>query len=327
VLPADVYVRAGAGSDTAFFSSSDQTRIASTPGVARVEFQRQVSALLDPRHPAVGVIARSVDADRAHRLLPLLSEPIPIPSGAMPAWVSEAVADLYGAKPGSTLTLPLGGTQRGFFVAGIWRDYARTAGAVVIDRDTYRTLTGDTRANDAALWLEPGVTLDAVAASLRARIGEGIEIAEPRSIRQISLAMFDRTFAITYALEAVAVLIGLFGISVSFSAQAISRRAEFGMLRHLGMTRREIGAMLATEGAVLGSIGVAFGLMLGFAVSLILIQVVNRQSFHWSMDLHVPWALLGILGTVLTAAAGITAAWSGRQALGEDVLRAVREDW
>jgi len=221
----------------------------------------------------------------------------------------------------------LGGSDHAFFVAGIWRDYARTAGAVVIDRERYVELTGDRRVTDAALWLEPGASADAVAAHLHSRVGRGIEIAEQRVIRQLSLAAFDRTFAITYLLEAVAVLIGLFGISVSFSAQAIARRAEFGMLRHVGMTRRGIGEMLATEGALLGSFGVTVGLVLGFAISLILIHVVNRQSFHWSMDLHVPWLLLATLAAVLVAAAALTAVLSGRQALGDSVLRAVREDW
>ncbi len=165
----------------------------------------------------------------------------------------------------------------------------------MMDRNLYAGLTGDLRVTDAALWLAPGASADMVAAALRSRIGNGIEIAEPRVIRQISLSAFDRTFAITYMLEAVAVVIGLFGISVSFSAQAIARRAEFGMLRHVGMTRRGLGEMLATEGALLGALGVAIGLVLGFAISLILIFVVNRQSFHWSMDLHVPWALLAFL--------------------------------
>jgi putative ABC transport system permease protein len=197
----------------------------------------------------------------------------------------------------------------------------------VIDRDLYTKLTGDRRVTDAAQWLEPAASVGAMAEHLRNHVGRGIEIAEPRVIRQISLAAFDRTFAITYLLEAVAVLIGLFGISMSFSAQAIARRAEFGMLRHVGMTRRGIGEMLATEGALLGAFGVVVGLVLGFAVSLILIYVVNRQSFHWSMDLHVPWTLLAILATLLISAAALTAVLSGRQALGDNVLRAVREDW
>jgi putative ABC transport system permease protein len=114
----------------------------------------------------------------------------------------------------------------------------------------------------------------------------------PGEIRSLSLQAFDRTFAVTYALELAAVGIGLVGLSSSFGALVLARRREFGVLRHLGMTRRQIGAMLATEGLAVSCIGLAVGLALGFAISLILIHVVNRQSFHWGMELSLPWTAL-----------------------------------
>ena len=327
VLPADVYLRTGYGGDTIFLSPADQREIAATPGIARVEFQRHLSVLLAPYHPPATVIARPMIPARASAVLPLLSAPSAVPAGVTPVWISEAVADLYGVHAGSRWELPLAGKAWPVFVAGVWRDYVRTAGAIVIDRDTYARWTGDALASDAALWLESGTSVDTIEARLRSRIGNGVDITEPGVIRQRSLSSFDRTFAITYALEAVAVLVGLFGISVSFSAQAIARRAEFGMLRHVGMTKREISLMLGTEGAILGAIGVVIGILVGFAIGLVLILVINRQSFHWSMDMHVPWSLLALLSLALIAMAALTAAWSARQALGEDVLRAVREDW
>ncbi len=131
----------------------------------------------------------------------------------------------------------------------------------------------------------------------------------------------------TYALEAVAVLIGLFGLSSSFGALVLARSREFGMLRHVGMTRRQIGAMLAAEGALVSALGLALGLALGWVISLVLIHVVNRQSFHWSMELHPPWGLLASLAAALLALATLTALASGRRAMGVDVVRAVREDW
>jgi putative ABC transport system permease protein len=99
------------------------------------------------------------------------------------------------------------------------------------------------------------------------------------------------------------------------------------MLRHLGITRAEIGRMLAFEGAALGAIGVAAGLAVGAIISLVLIFVVNRQSFHWTMDLHVPWLGLAMLSAILVVAAAATSAFSGRRAMGNDVVRAVKEDW
>ncbi len=99
------------------------------------------------------------------------------------------------------------------------------------------------------------------------------------------------------------------------------------MLRHIGMTRREIAAMLGAEGLLSSALGLAVGLVLGWLISLILIHVVNRQSFHWSMELHTPWSGLALFSVVMLLLATLTAVVSGRHAMGGDAVRAVREDW
>jgi putative ABC transport system permease protein len=157
--------------------------------------------------------------------------------------------------------------------------------------------------------------------------GSRLEIAAPGEIREFSLRAFDRTFAVTYALELAAVVIGLFGLSSSFGALVLSRRREFGMLRHIGMTRRQIGAMLATEGATVTGIGLVVGFGLGWLVSLVLIHVVNRQSFHWGMEMSVPWGLLAGSALLVLALSTITVLASGRQAMGSPAVLAVKEDW
>jgi putative ABC transport system permease protein len=139
--------------------------------------------------------------------------------------------------------------------------------------------------------------------------------------------VFDRTFAVTYVLEIVAIVIGLFGISAGISAQVLARRSEFGVLRHLGVTRGQIAQMLACEGLALGALGVIVGLATGALVSIILIYVVNRQSFHWSMDVFVPTPALVACSVILICAAALIAVASGRSAMGGEVVRAVKEDW
>ena len=168
-----------------------------------------------------------------------------------------------------------------------------------------------------------------MARALRGRLDNAanLEIASTDEVRAASLALFDRTFAVTYALEIAAVLIGLFGVSTSFGSQAIARRREFGVLRHIGMTRREIGAMLGSEGMLVSALGAGVGCALGCLVSLILVHVVNRQSFHWNMGFHIPWLPLVGLALTLIAASVATAIWSGRAAMRDNVVRAVREDW
>jgi len=129
-----------------------------------------------------------------------------------------------------------------------------------------------------------------VTREIQARVagGTNLEIADPGEIREVSLRIFDRTFAVTYALEAVAVVIGLFGLSSSFGALVLARRREFGVLRHIGMTRRQIGSMLAAQGLLVSALGLAVGLTLGWVISLVLIHVVNRHSFHWGWSCTCP---------------------------------------
>jgi putative ABC transport system permease protein len=128
-------------------------------------------------------------------------------------------------------------------------------------------------------------------------------------------------------LQAVAIGIGLFGVAASFSAQVLARRKEFGLLAHLGLTRRQILALVAAEGAAWTAIGSVAGLGLGLAVSIVLVHVVNPQSFHWTMDLLVPWLRLVALCAAVVAAGTVTAWLAGRAAAGRDAVLAVKEDW
>jgi len=199
----------------------------------------------------------------------------------------------------------------------------------VISRPAYIAATGDTGANEGSVWLNAGASAALTEAKLRARFarGDSLEILTSTALRERSLRIFDRAFAITYALEAIAVIIGLMGVSFAASSTALARRAEFGMLRHIGLLRRQVVGMLASEGILTSTFGVAYGLALGIALSLVLVYVINRQSFNWSIDLAIPAWQLAILSLTLITAAALTAIWSGRAAMSQDSVRAVREDW
>jgi len=330
LLPADMQLREPLGNDTAYWSVADQARLAGSGGVSRLQFRRTRQLLLDPARAPVTLIARGDSAAQAAEELPLVrSVQLPAASSAQSAWISEALQDLYGYTLGGPIDLPLAGHTRRFTVAGVWRDYARTAGSVVISRPAYVAATGDRTANEGSLWLQGGADAALTEAALRARLarGDAMEITTSTALRERSLQIFDRAFAITYALEAIAVIIGLTGISFAASSTALARRAEFGMLRHIGMLRRQVVGMLASEGTLTSVFGVAYGLALGGALSLVLVFVINRQSFNWSIDLAVPVWQLALLSVTLVAAAAITATWSGRAAMSQDAVRAVREDW
>ncbi|MFO7189384.1 MAG: FtsX-like permease family protein [Pseudomonadota bacterium] len=328
VLPADLYVRVSAGSDTAYLTPAEQARLAALPDVRAVEFVRALPLLIDPDRPPVTLLARDIDAAEPERRLALVERAPDAPDGLPPAWVSEAVAAVYGYAPGARIELPIAGSPRAFRVAGVWRDYARQHGAIVIERERYLALTGDGNANEAAVWREQRADADALRQSILALYGAArVTVSSAGELRALSLRIFDRTFAVTYALEAVALLIGLSALSASFGAWVLLRRREFGMLRHVGMTRRQIGAMLAIEGALVSGLGVIAGMLLGVLVSAVLVHVVNRQAFHWSMDMHLPWLPLAAFAAVLLGLAALTARYAARSAAGTEVVRAVREDW
>lgn len=328
VLPADVYVRLGYVGQSAHLDMRTVQRIGDLPGIEYFETSRFARGQLAPDRP-VTLIARSADHVPIASTLWLTDSVSARSDGAAtPVWVSEAAADLYGIGAGDVFPLSVAGQSLTAFAAGIWRDYEHQTGAIVLASADYTRMTGDTGVNTVSLWLRPGADSDSLENAIRDLLpATQYDLRTPPDLRRLSLQAFDRTFAITYLLELVAVLIGLFGIAAGISAQVLARRGEFGVLRHLGFTRAQIAAMLAIEGTVLGAVGVLVGLFTGGVVGLILIYVVNRQSFHWSMDLAAPGWLLTSLSAVLIAAAAGIAVVSGRQAMSADVVKAVKEDW
>lgn len=326
LLSADIYVRVAGGNESARLTAREQQAIAALPAVGRAEETRWLQVALDPAKPNVALIARSINSDDPERVLPMVGETLKVAD--RPVWISEAMVDLYRWQLGQKISLPLAGKPQSFTVAGVWRDYARQTGAVQMRLSDYRQLTGDDDVNDMSLWIARGSRIDELRAQLKALpFAASLEFAEPGEIHAISLNIFDRSFAITYLLEGVAILIGLFGVAATFSAQVLSRAKEFGMLRHVGITRRQILALLAGEGALLAALAIVAGFALGYGISLILVFIVNPQSFHWTMQMHMPWGLLATVALVLLASASLTALLAGRMAVAGSAVRAVREDW
>lgn len=345
VLPAPLYVRSVGGvGDSSHLPDDLVAAISRVPGVARADPLRATPVQLDPARPAVVLLSRPLIAVPGAMLgLPLVDNPLPAPDAregerVVRVYVSEAMVDLYGATSGGWLdglAMAFAEPQaRGtrFFVAGVWRDYARQHGSVVMDRDDFVRLTGDARVNDLALLLTADAREDEVRERIRVeaeRLGviDQIQFASASQIRTGSLRIFDRSFAVTVWLQAVAIGIGLFGVAASFSAQVLARRREFGLLAHLGLTRRQILGVVALEGLAWTLLGALTGLALGLAVSLVLVHVVNPQSFHWTMDLVLPWARLLALCAAVVVAGTLTAWLAGQAAASRDSVRAVKEDW
>ncbi len=330
VLPADLYMRLP-DIQTGGLDLAAQADLTAVEGVRRVTFRKMVGLRLAADRPEVVLQVASVDRADPARSMPLTGQTRAVPVGATPVWISEPMARLYRLKPGDALTLPLGGAARPVAVAGVWRDYAHQFGAVAMDSADYTRLTGDTLRTQASVDLAPGAAPGPIIAALRAALPPGMrdqaDFTRSQALRAYALRVFDRSFAVTYALEAIAIGVGLAGVAATFSAQTFARAREFGMLRHIGALRRQIVGLLALEGALLGAVGGVAGLGLGAVMGQILIQVINPQSFNWTMDTRWPVGLLTTLFCALVAASAGTAVLSGRSALSAGAIRAVREDW
>jgi putative ABC transport system permease protein len=327
VVGADLYARSSSTFDGSFFSDGDQRVIAGLAQVASIEPLRYDRLVLGDKAPPLSLVARPVDA---RILAGFQAEPpgMPAPADAIVVWISEAARDLHGWRPGMSVQLPIAGRNVDVRIHGVIRDYARTWGAVLMPIGDYRRLTNDLRANDIAIHLrrgaDPGATETAIRAALPA--SKGLQFEEAGELRRRSLEIFERSFAVTYALEAITIVIGLAGVTSSFAALAWSRRREFGVLRFLGFTRRELLRMIAAEGAAAGALGSAIGLVAGAAISLVLLHVVNRQSFHWSLEVHWPVAALFALVAGIVATCAIGARVSGAFAVRHEAILAVKDD-
>ena len=327
VLPADLYGRVPASAGQGAITPDLQERVGKQPGVARAEFSRALELSLDPARPSVALLARNLDPAAPQLRLPLTGPALPAPAGAVPIYVSEGMVDLYGFAPGKNVRLPI--APQPFHVAGVYRDYSRQHGSITLSRGDYRRITGDATVNDMALWLQPGTTPEAAIATLTAAAPSlaAAEFRSARELRRLSLRIFDRSFAMTYLLEAAALVVALFGVASSYSAQALARAREFGVLRHLGLSTREIVLQVAIEGGLLSALGALWGAATGWVIGVILIHWVNPQSFHWTMDARAPLGLIAASALALALCGAIAAALAVRSATGDGPLRSLKEDW
>lgn len=322
ILQADLYLRVA---PTQTLTPEDQARLAAVPGLSKISFGKTTMISLAADRPAMALVVRGDSPADLLTRLPMVGKAT---EGQIV--LSEPAARLLARHPGETIDIPLGGTVRTMRIGGIFRDYSRQFGAIAIDKATYRGLTGDASANEAAIFTEPGIDRGDVTRHLRgalAGLADSVQVIDSVSLRGMALDLFDRSFLLTYAIEAIATLVGMAGVAATISAQTLARAREFGMLRHLGVRRGQIAWMLLAEGTALGVTGVLCGLGLGGLIGEVLIDVVNPQSFHWTMETVWPLRLLAAAGTALVIAAALSARLAGRAALSGGPLMAVREDF
>jgi len=244
------------------------------------------------------------------------------------ALVSEPYARRFGAQAGGTVTVPTPRGPRTFRVAGVYRDYSNDRGTVILDRALYLSLFADSRVTSVAVLARPGVDANALRRRIQA-LSSGryaLAISTNRELRRQVLVIFDRTFAVTHALEGIAIAVAVLGVANALVASAVERRRSFGLLRAIGASVGQIRRSTLLEALLTGLTGAIAALLAATAFAALLLLVINPQSFGWTVALRVPaGALLGASALVLAAsvAAGIV---PGRIASAVEPAEALQEE-
>jgi putative ABC transport system permease protein len=325
----DLYVRpAGAvNAEDAPMPSGIATVVAHVPGVAAISTIRARLTNVAGRLAYVGAI----DAGQAGRFetWSMLGPAGAVDTlrsliGARRVIVSEPFASKFNVVSGDAVSLP---TRRGpisFVVANVFRDYSSDTGYALMDTGEYRQAIGDSGIDGIAVFARKDVDRAALRAAVdRALVGNRVVVESSAELRAGALAQFDRTFAVTYALDVIVLTIALMGIVATLSAQVLERRQEIGVLRCIGILRRDVVAMIVGEAAWLGALGSLLGVAAGYAVAWILVFVVNKQAFGWTIDFGLaPLSDLRLCVAVVAASAIaglVPAAQAARVPAGEAV--------
>jgi putative ABC transport system permease protein len=203
--------------------------------------------------------------------------------------VTESFARKYGAKAGDAIVLDTERGPRSFRIFGVFFDYTTDAGGVLIDRELYARLWNDTAINSLAIYLRPGADPQAARRRLSASAGQkyALVITPNQSLREHVMEVFDETFRITYALQAVTIAVAILGIVNTLAALTLQRSREIGILRAVGALREQVRKVVLVEAGLVGALGSLIGSAAGIALALLLIYVINRQFFGWSIRLRL----------------------------------------
>ncbi|MBV8517937.1 MAG: ABC transporter permease [Acidobacteria bacterium] len=238
--------------------------------------------------------------------------------------VSESFALKFDKNLGDDFVL--GATH--FPIAGIYRDYSNDRGVVVMDRALFVRTFHDDAINTIVVYLKPGADRTAARRALERDFAPRYHafVVTNAEIRGEVMKIFDQTFLITYALLGVAIIVAVLGIVNTLSALILERRRELALLRVGGLSARELRTMIVLESSLLGVASIAAGLVMGYALSWILIYVINKQSFGWTIDFHTPAALIAASLGVTLAASAVAGLVPARLARGIHIASAIKSE-
>ncbi len=333
-LQADLYVSpvsARGQSATLRLSNEQLSEIANLTGVDRLATIRTISVETSPEPTAVLAPSHAVEDRESYRLLE--------PSGnqAMEdAWmrfeggevlVSEPLAERRGVAVGDVVTLPSPSGALELRVAGVYVSYASDRGEVMMRRSVYASLWRDPLISGLALHLADGATRDGVARQLREILQPlQVVVVSNSELRAQSLVIFDRTFRITAVLQTLVTLVAAFGVFGAVLAQQLERAREYALLRLTGFTPGQLRALIGAQAGLMSVASIALALPVGWVLAWLMIHVINKRSFGWTLQMTVPPGVLGQAAAVALVAALLAAIYPAVRATIAPPGAALREE-
>lgn len=306
ILKADLYLTSEAGTNTtahAFLSLDAVRQIQTLPGVLKVE-----PVTVIPVNLAAGSTQLTgTDLGEAARDCAWVEAPTSrLTSNGVAAFASEAFCERFNAGVGATVLLPTPTGVQPLRIVGVFADYGNERGSLMVERDNVMRWFQEPRPTHLSVWLRPGTDLLAARDELHRRF-PGLAVYTNATLREEVLRVFRQTFGITYALEVIGIFVSLAGLALALASAILDRRDELTVLRTLGFRRGELASAAAVEAVAVAGAAVTGGFALSVALGWLLIHVINKQSFGWTLGFRIPWGQLAALAlaiVVLAAAVG-----------------------
>ncbi len=242
--------------------------------------------------------------------------------------VSESFSIKHDRNVGDFVCLPTPRGTKFFRIAAVYYDYSNDRGTVMMDHATFVRYFGDLPPTGLRIYLKAGADADAVRDGMVSALDNryGVFVTTNASLRREIMRVFDSTFAITYALEVIAVIVAVMGIAATLLTLILERRRELAVLRLLGTDRRQIRKMVVIEAMLMGIASQGTGIAVGMVLSLILIYVINVQSFGWTIQFHVPVFFLIQMSAVVALATAVSGIYPARCACEFEAVNQVVEE-
>ncbi len=224
--------------------------------------------------------------------------------------VTESFSLKHHVKAGDQIKLWTPRGERPFLISGVFYDYSTDWGMVLIEKKVFQALWNDETIHSVGIYLKEGVSIEAFKKMIRERYSKPYQlfVVSHRELRSEVLRVFDQTFAITYSLEFIAIIVAFLGIINSLNALITERQRDIGILRAIGAFRHQVEKTVLIEAGVIGFFSYVLGLLCGLLLSILLIYVINKQSFGWTIQFSIPLRSLvesGVLVMVTSIGAGL----------------------